>query len=366
MPNVSILPSQGRPNANLASLAALVAPYGIDGGKYPLIVIGIRGYFAAAGTSPGNERNIYDDALFLYAPTLGLAKGFNGNTDPSKIRPGHGQGSARGMASLNAGVWYAYRFDIHGSKVAPHEALCQRAAPVTVTRDGSPSYQDSGLFGINIHRGGNYTTSSEGCQTIPPVQWDEFINTAQEAGRQLFLAEWRQRVVPYALIDAQQAPITPADSDGQPNAAARFRANVIGPTLQRLGLWSESAEELLLGTALVESGLKSRVQLAGGPARGLFQMEPRTHDDIWDNFLAGRPSLARGVGAIHPRDAAALENNDSYACAMARVHYLRVPEALPTAGDSDRMAAYWKTYYNTSHGAGKVTDYLRAWEAAKA
>src|SRR5260221_162978 len=56
--------------------------------------------------------------------------------------------------------------------------------------------------------------------------------------------------------------------------------------------------ELLLGTALQESGLTYRVQLGGGPARGLFQMEPNTHDDIWDNFLKYRVPLATAVRAF--------------------------------------------------------------------
>ena len=34
---------------------------------------------------------------------------------------------------------------------------------------------------------------------------------------------------------------------------------------------------LLLGTAMIESGLKHLQQLNGGPAMGLWQCEPRTH-----------------------------------------------------------------------------------------
>src|SRR5258708_26545125 len=38
-----------------------------------------------------------------------------------------------------------------------------------------------------------------------------------------------------------------------------------------------------------------RSQLGGGPAVGLFQMEPTTHDDCWTNFLNFRPVLAGKV-----------------------------------------------------------------------
>lgn len=369
MLNVSILPAAGRPQLPLADFEKLIGPFGIDTASYPLVVAGIRGFFAAEGATPGNERNVYDDALFLYAPSLGLYRSFNGNTDPSKFRPGAGTQSGRGIASLNPGVWFAYRFDMHNSKSAPHEAICQRAAVVTVTRDGTPAYSDTGWFGINIHRGGNYSTSSEGCQTIPPRQWTEFISTAQEAGRTLFTTDWRKRVIPYVLIDAQSFEAArPTRERTRRELADAFLRTTIRPTLQRIGLWSEAAEQLLLGTALAESGLTERVQRAGGPAKGLFQMEPRTHDDIWSNFLRYRRPLGTAVSAL-ARDPSApssadMEMNDAYACAMARIHYLRVPAALPPAGDHDRMANYWKAYYNTAGGMGTVTHFVDTWNSA--
>ena len=44
---------------------------------------------------------------------------------------------------------------------------------------------------------------------------------------------------------------------------------VIAPALDKLGLWSPSAEELVLGTAIVESGLTYIRQWGDGPALGL-------------------------------------------------------------------------------------------------
>jgi len=38
-----------------------------------------------------------------------------------------------------------------------------------------------------------------------------------------------------------------------------------------------------------------------------------------------------------------LENNDNYACAMARVHYQRVPASLSEAGDVQAQAGYWSS-----------------------
>ena len=61
-----------------------------------------------------------------------------------------------------------------------------------------------------------------------------------------------------------------------------FVNNVIHPTLCSLTeiSYAAAAVELPLGTARVESGLRHRRQIGGGPALGLSQMEPNTHDDI--------------------------------------------------------------------------------------
>lgn len=207
--SIRVLPLE-RPRLSRGEVVQMIEHFPIDTIQYPLLVIGLRGYYASSmGNNPGNERGIYDDAIVLYAPKSEgfseMFKTFNGNTDPSMVRRGFGTGGAKGMAQLQAGVWYSYRFDMHNSRVAPHPAICQRAGPVSVTRDGDPPYSDTGMFGINIHRGGYYKTSSEGCQTLHPSQWDEFIGSAQDAGRALFKEQWKSRVLPYVLIECKTA-----------------------------------------------------------------------------------------------------------------------------------------------------------------
>ncbi|MFG6485445.1 hypothetical protein ACG04R_02105 [Roseateles sp. BYS78W] len=149
--------------------------------------------------------------------------------------------------------------------------------------------------------------------------------------------------------------------------AIAFRDDIITPTLQAIGLHSDAAVELLLGTALQESKLVYRTQIGGGPARGLFQMEMATHDDIFDNYLKYRSTLRNAVLQLKSApDADAeeeLTNNDAYAAAMARVLYKRAPAALPSAGKLSDMAAYWKQYYNTLFGAGTVSQYMNSWNS---
>lgn len=141
----------------------------------------------------------------------------------------------------------------------------------------------------------------------------------------------------------------------------------IRPALHRLNLWSAAAEELLLGTAIVESDLIHRRQFGAGPARGLFQMEPRTHNDIWANFLKYKLALAQTVSSLlsspDSDKLVELERNDRYASAMARVHYLRVSQPIPAAGDLKAMARYWKRHYNTPGGKGTEDKYRDKWQS---
>ncbi|MFT9424981.1 MAG: hypothetical protein ABF570_07600, partial [Acetobacter syzygii] len=69
---------------------------------------------------------------------------------------------------------------------------------------------------------------------------------------------------------------------------AQFKALLVRPVLAQIGLAGAAAVPLVTGTALVESGLVWLRQNGGGPALGLWQMEPATHDDCWRNFLAFR------------------------------------------------------------------------------
>lgn len=149
-------------------------------------LLGIRGYFKDTMGAPGvNDIGIYDDAIILVTPTKYLT--FNANTDPSVQRPG--------MATLNAGTW-RYKLGIHGLShpvAKQYEALVQ-ASEVSVSRNGKVEVP-SDYYGINIHHGGYNTTTSEGCQTIYPEQWPEFLAAVKAA-----LKECKATVIPYILV----------------------------------------------------------------------------------------------------------------------------------------------------------------------
>ena len=73
--------------------------------------------------------------------------------------------------------------------------------------------------------------------------------------------------------------------------AKQLRELVIRPALMEIELWSEAAEELVLGTAIVESRLSFINQLGSGPAFGLWQIEQDTQRDVYQNVLEYREGL---------------------------------------------------------------------------
>lgn len=153
-----------------------------------------------------------------------------------------------------------------------------------------------------------------------------------------------------------------------PKHVEQFRKRVIRPVLARLNLWSPAAELLLLGTALHESNnLKYIAQVGGGPALGLYQMEPFTLDDLYRNALSGPGVPARVLNDFMVNGFTRAENlsaNPLYATAACRLQYWRFPEPLPAPDDALGLARYWKRYWNTEQGAGTPEHFIAALEAA--
>ena len=197
-----IMLPNGRPNATQADVESWLEKFGIDRVKYPLIIVGIRGYYEKSmGDTTKNDRGIYDDAGFILSPNV--FKSFNFNCDPSFVRKGKGTGADKGMLSIKSDqVCYAHKFGFHRGK---YLALVQREFELVCLRDNLNGgfYEVKGIFGANIHKGGSTNTFSEGCQTVPPFQWQEFINLASSQAKSLFADKWDKVVIPYVLIDKQ-------------------------------------------------------------------------------------------------------------------------------------------------------------------
>lgn len=135
----------------------------------------------------------------------------------------------------------------------------------------------------------------------------------------------------------------------------------VSDTLKNTGLYSENAVELIMGTFAQESHFKHKHQIGGGPALGYGQMEPATFNDIVVNYLKYKPELmgkimkACGIAVFKPE---MLVDNIPLMICMARVHYLRVSDPLPSRNDVWAMGEYWKKYYNTPLGKGTVEEFF--------
>jgi hypothetical protein len=137
---------------------------------------------------------------------------------------------------------------------------------------------------------------------------------------------------------------------GQPLDPQALR-QLISDTLTPLNLYSDDVAELLLFTCANESDFGVyRVQGGGGPALGVFQMEPATFNDIFNNYLAYHLNLKVAVQQLGtvPSD---MINNDNFAIVMARLQYLRASGAIPSKNDIDGIWDYYKLHYNTPLGA---------------
>lgn len=141
-----------------------------------------------------------------------------------------------------------------------------------------------------------------------------------------------------------------------------FKKFVIKPTLKLLTeynpkMYSKSAINLLAGTALHESRYRYLRQVLNGGkdgvARGFYQIESNTLNDVYTNFLDARKELkdiVEGLRGSMSREEA-LITNMAYATAIARIVYWRAKGAIPNSKDYEGLAKYHKTHYNTVKGA---------------
>lgn len=139
---------------------------------------------------------------------------------------------------------------------------------------------------------------------------------------------------------------------------------IIQPILKEIGLYSLSAEMLLAGTCAQESQMGTYLQqVPSGIAKGIYMMEDETHNDIWANYLKyfHSPEISNFCSQVERNHAPASKwmiQDLKYATAMTRIHYLRVKEPLPPAGDLQKLAAYYKKYYNTPLGAATEQEFI--------
>lgn len=139
-----------------------------------------------------------------------------------------------------------------------------------------------------------------------------------------------------------------------------IRTFVIEPALDALDMRSSEAIELMLGTCAVESDMGSYlVQEGGGPAIGIFQMEPDTYVSLWKDYIGYREPLMNKIAFLLEGGTSStilMATDLIFAAAMARIKYYQDSQPIPTTLQG--QAEYWKRVYNTSAGHGTVATYI--------
>lgn len=169
------------------SYVELEAKFAELGYQWPTLhIVGVR--------SAANEKNKFDDTIYLInGPMMHV---FTGTTNPGThwlknlLNP-------KGTAVLKPGQYVdSWKLGLHQGK---YEALVQRKA-VTVYRDGDKDdtaeeqgKEDTGLFGINIHRANPSAISSlidkwsAGCQVLNnPKEFSILIETCKQSKKDVF------------------------------------------------------------------------------------------------------------------------------------------------------------------------------------
>lgn len=125
--------------------------------------------------------------------------------------------------------------------------------------------------------------------------------------------------------------------------------------------FSNEAVEILMMIASHESHLGTYLRQKRGPALGLFQMEPTTEQDVFDNYLSFHEEKKELMCAYSTRsNTPDLEHNLAYQIVIARLHLTRKPGRLPS--DPLAMAKYLKKHWNTDKGVATAQDYLEGYK----
>lgn len=136
--------------------------------------------------------------------------------------------------------------------------------------------------------------------------------------------------------------------------ASQLSELIIKPTLINLLMFSDDAIALLLFTCAVESNGGSYLKQIKGPALGIYQMEPTTYNDIWQNYIKNKQTLmtilSSNFNIYTMPDEERLIYDLRFATIMTRIHYARVFEPLPANANVYHMWEYYKAHYNFLHG----------------
>ena len=119
---------------------------------------------------------------------------------------------------------------------------------------------------------------------------------------------------------------------------------------------NKRSEVITLMIAAHESHLGYFLKQEEGPALGLAQIEPITHDDTWTH---GDSCAANAKLLRIERDVDRLEYDLVYQIFITRQRLFMKPDPLPESLWD--LARYCKKHWNTTHGKATVENYYYAY-----
>jgi hypothetical protein len=136
----------------------------------------------------------------------------------------------------------------------------------------------------------------------------------------------------------------------------QFRELIVKSTLNDLMLYSKDAEELMIFTCAIESLGGYYLKQLNGPALGIYQMQPETYNDLWQNYLQDSKNSRLLMMLLSNFHITNMPSEDRliydlrFSTAITRIFYARIKEQLPDSNNVSAMWNYYKLYYNTSKG----------------
>jgi hypothetical protein len=151
----------------------------------------------------------------------------------------------------------------------------------------------------------------------------------------------------------------------------QLRSLIIKPVLKAMSLWSQEAEDLLIGTCAQGSkGGRYLIEESGEPPDvsikqnivgiGLYNMTAKMHDEIWRIHLPSKPKIVNDMMQVCCFSRKPTSNmllyNLYYSTAMARIHYLISNNDIPNT--IQLQAEYYKRYWNIENIDFSKKEYI--------
>lgn len=133
-------------------------------------------------------------------------------------------------------------------------------------------------------------------------------------------------------------------------------------------LRTDNRKQFMVAIGLVESGYNYVAQVPEADALGYWQVQRSTYLDNQVNFLDFKNEFNHYwtlFRKIHAASYPSMASDCVFACYMGAITVYRAPAALPEYNDIKGMAKYWKTYYNTSQGAGSIEEAFQDMQQVK-